>query len=529
MFDYLTTDLNGRVDAFNPHHALLGFVSCYGFLLKAAVIGRGVPYVYNFHTTDSFFYFSIAKSLFRGEGMVINSGVATNGFHPLYPLLSWPVFEVFYPFGEEVPILAVAVLFSILSVLTGLFLYSAVSAFTNRSGALLAATLWNVNPFVLSIYLSGMEVPVQIFFLSVLLYYWSRIEDISDVPVRGQLMIGVLLALIVLSRLDGGLIAIGVAASLVFHKSRGERFRLGSYRDVVTIAGVALTVAFPWFWNSYRSVGRITPVSSDAIHFVRLQLNEWGTVTELRIGAMESAVAAVAKSIVFLQDNTLVTVTVVLGVCFLLPAMASYSNRELFVTLRKVDFLVFSALLFYPFYILHALKFRFYYHLFTAFVAITVFSLLVANLTRSRSSTCRRISVGFVVAIVAINLVTGAWMVSNLGYSESYDVKKRSADYVDERISPSTRVGSSNGGEVQYYSEREVLVLAPVINPEAFRAWKHGSVEKYLVESNVTYIVDTHQTIQQFDRQLVGHDLDTEKCWLISSTDTNWCVARIES
>jgi asparagine N-glycosylation enzyme membrane subunit Stt3 len=152
----------------NNIEKLLAILVLIGILLRLILLSQEPTTIQNYQTDDSYFYYSMARNIIGGNGVVLNEGIPTNGFHPLYLVMLVPIFYMFYPLGVDVPIYITLGVLSVLNVVTAIILFLTVKKIYNEYAGILSSAIWILNPHIMSIYLSGMEVGLQVFFLSVL-------------------------------------------------------------------------------------------------------------------------------------------------------------------------------------------------------------------------------------------------------------------------------------------------------------------------------------------------------------------------
>ena len=84
-------------------------------VLRLFLINQDISVILNkFLSDDAYYYYSLAKNIVNGHGIVFNYGIPTNGFHPLYVLILLPFFELLYPLGVNLPIYASLFILTIL-------------------------------------------------------------------------------------------------------------------------------------------------------------------------------------------------------------------------------------------------------------------------------------------------------------------------------------------------------------------------------------------------------------------------------
>lgn len=460
---------------------------------------------------DIYYYLTLSENGLAGSGVVFNDGVPTNGFHPLYFVVATAFYWALVPFGQTAPVFGLLVVLLCLQAATGLFVYAVCArVWTNRI-ALVTASIWLFHPAILVATLSGMEVTLQVFAVGLLSVYYLAYRSRDRRTLGDHALLGVLLGVAFLARMDSLFVVLGVFASIAFAAVGVRQWRALSLsalaiRDVVAVGLSALATVSPWLAWSYATTGAITPHSGRAQTAIVLATN-WGTPCPSSLPARacgtyhasrrlgQEVLAAFAMPVFAIQYPWQYVSVVVGGLVLAGLGLAALwvvyrHHGSVLARVRALDFLVVGIGLWLTFYLLVHLHVRSYYGILVYFVGLVAVGPLVCWLSehlRTEGGISRRT----VRVTVAVVLVLSVVSVTAIG---SYDARenpfREGATYVESEIPDEATVGAFNAGRLQYYTDRDVLNLDGVINSDAYDAIERGTLDCYIYEQNVSYVVD---------------------------------------
>jgi len=482
-------------------------------VLRLFLINQDISVILNkFLSDDAYYYYSLAKNIVNGHGIVFNYGIPTNGFHPLYVLILLPFFELLYPLGVNLPIYASLFILTIFSAGTSVFLYLIVSKLLNKEAGLLAAFIWLFNPYVLSKSLMGLEIPIQLFFISLLTYFILDREDRVQFSVREATITGFLIGIIFWSRMDGIFVGIGVIGALAIRKLfRHRKLTVANlrtfYPDLAIIILIASLTVLPWIvWNLVE-MNRIIPVSGEALRMKRLISS---SCPNLVIGSIYGTGVFVANFITGLKLTVHGQGYLVVFLALIVPFMVLMVKKDDLVRklFSRLDFLVISSVLYYAFYWFYELGFRSWYWLYTGFLVTIVFSTMAIKVIQNIEVKKFRQSVYILlICILVPAFILGGIRQYRVGHACAAKLHWEIANYLESNISPDETIGSFNTGIYQYYTKNhDVINLDGVMNPEAYQALKDGNIEGYILRKNIAYIVDSPSYIyvEKLDRSILS-------------------------
>jgi hypothetical protein len=489
-----------------------------GLIIHLLFIFTEIEHFITYQKDDAYFYYTIARNVAQDNGITIANGIETNGLHPLYLFVLIPIYIVFYPFGINVPIYIISIIFAFIHVLTGVFLFAIAKHISNKTGGLLSVTLWMLNPYITSIYLNGMETPIQIFVLSILTFYLINKREKNSLSSKNILVIGVLLGLLFLSRMDMAFVAIGLAISLLLRGPSKSLLRTGRVYinrsiNIIILSVISLTLTIPWFIYTFTSLGRFTPISGEARKIISSD-NTLGSTS----GSIQTLLKFVDGSVSSLlsinyQRDLLISVFTAIIVIFVLIFPIIYliinCRKKFFTVIKSLDFLLFASALYYPYYIVYLGHSRHYYNLYTALITILIFSTsLGICIERTPSDRFKIIAKRTIACIIIMNLLFGFIPLylqggTNAGMETNMDV----ATNIDKHVPENASITSYHNGVSQYYTpNRDVILLDPYINPQTINHYRKNNMFCYIEKEQFDYIIGSASVLNGSEETQYWHD-----------------------
>src|SRR5262245_4025278 len=213
---------------------------------------------------DAFYSFSIARNLARGAGATSDGLHPTSGFQPLYTLLLVPFYR-WFPHDPILPIHLALTLLALSGALTGWFIFRMIRRFASRRASMFALLLWTFSPALLVSGANGLETGLFGLLLAATLdFYLGKVRSNPDA--RRLAILGTLLGLTVLARVDGILLAAGISFDLLRQPLPVSR----RVRNLGTMGMVAALILLPYLLWLYDRFGAILPESGSATRFLSL-------------------------------------------------------------------------------------------------------------------------------------------------------------------------------------------------------------------------------------------------------------------
>ncbi len=215
---------------------------------------------------DAFYYLRIAENILAGRGPTFDGQVATNGYHPLWMVVS--LAAVKFAGGAVPGARVLTVLLAAIGALNAALIWRLATRAAGAIGGVWAAGFWSLSPYTIFTELMGVEAPLMIAFVLAALLVYQPLRG-ADAPPKKWLPLGALLGLALLARTDAILFAFALALDVVVAglgpvRRDGQRLR-ARLAAAMAAAGVAALVVAPWIaWNLAR-FGTVTQDSFRAL------------------------------------------------------------------------------------------------------------------------------------------------------------------------------------------------------------------------------------------------------------------------
>ncbi|MEN3002680.1 MAG: hypothetical protein ABDI19_12695 [Armatimonadota bacterium] len=211
---------------------------------------------------DAGYFFKIAQNVVAGKGFTFDGINKTNGFQPLWLYALLPLAWLMRGASPEV-FFRVALMYQVvLVVIAGIFFYYAIVSFTNR----VISTITTVIFYLISTvwFLNGMESGVLLLCVSGLLAYSLRHQVFFDYQPKKAFILGLLLGLVLLARLDMIFLVIAMYLFIsiwILWRFADRQWRQQQLKQVgLSLAGLGL-VTVPYFLYNQLAFGALMPIS----------------------------------------------------------------------------------------------------------------------------------------------------------------------------------------------------------------------------------------------------------------------------
>ncbi len=204
---------------------------------------------------DAFFYYKVAQNVLNGHGFTFDRINLTNGFHPLWMVVCLGVFWL-SRFHLLLPLRVLIVVSGVINGFTGIILYRLLKRFVPHAAAVLGAAVWMLLPTIYHNYTSrGLESVLSAFFIALLLLIATSIHaKQSNATKKDYLLLGVVAALTILSRLDTLFVVLMIGFFVVFRITRIPRIVIFDLVAILLMSIVAWIIRFgttPTVLNHY--------------------------------------------------------------------------------------------------------------------------------------------------------------------------------------------------------------------------------------------------------------------------------------
>lgn len=432
---------------------------------------------------DAFYYFRTAEHIADGDGATFNGLEPTNGFHPLWMALLVPVFAV----SDGTTALVGVELLQGIVWAVGIY---AAWRLARRTG-LEAPMALGLLPMVLvgtltgasadSLYFSGMEAVVGATLVLVLLEVSVAhcVFERTAPPPRALVGVGVVLALFVAARLDGGfLAALFVLVAAASWRATGLRERI---RPAALLAApTALFLAAYLTFNAVY-VGSPLPVSGQAKSLLGLDVGTAPLAFFLAFGELGGVV---------LNLGTVAAVLVAAALGLRSPASAEGLRRPLLVV-----FLGLGGQVLYACLVISSWPIWSWYAYLVPVVVAVAAALVIGRAQAERGLSDRRLAVATLVVAAAVL----AWPTAQVARNRFEDVRFQEgvialttqAAELTERSVPRGEVIAmgDRAGSFGYLVDRPVVQLEGLADtPELVDALREGRIPEVLRERDVRYV-----------------------------------------
>ena len=454
---------------------------------------------------DAYYSLSVSRSIAQGKGFSVDGSNPTNGVQPLICVLYAPVYLLF-PDDPITPMRGV-LLIDILIGLAGALLFGRLLVSMNRDPERLPASvvLWGgiagylVNYSLTTHLLNGLETGLSLVMLLGVALYWNRSVRGSTPdrpPYRTAAVLGLLLGIAILVRIDAVLLALAVAALFLVNRVRASG-RVG-FQDVawLSVVGcVALLTSSPWWIYNLAEFGHLLPVSGQSQ--ADLSPDRWGVIAAsvsvifdaLLPGVHTPAGWGLGKVSI---SGLALPVVLILGWLFVPPFRDSLTRGIGYVRRswdwRSGEILPGSALLYllaYTFFF-SAPHFQPRYLILMRVLGSLLLAIVFLTWVSHSRNVGRTISVLTYSLILALSLPLMARHYVGL-YS---NIMLDPLQWVAERTGPSDRIGMFQSGTVGYFFPDRVVNLDGKVNVDAHRHFRDGTLGAYVARSKFAYIID---------------------------------------
>ncbi|WP_224361510.1 hypothetical protein [Hyalangium versicolor] len=257
-------------------------------LLFASLAARGGDRI--FHrplVEDAYYYFQIARHAVAGHGITADGEHLTNGFQPLFFGVCFGAFKVAPDdtWAIRLIILFLALVQAGSALLFGRF---AAKAFGEREGATewVAALTYAGSMFLFWQHQNGLETGLVLLLLLAVGLAFARTDPAQP---RSALALGVLCGLLVLARIDTGILVVLLAGSLLL--ARGAGSLLNRVLTSGAVGVLSTLVSLPWWLYNVVYFGSFVPTSGRAQQAFALE--------PTRVQAAVHAVAMAASPFIY--------------------------------------------------------------------------------------------------------------------------------------------------------------------------------------------------------------------------------------
>lgn len=458
---------------------------------------------------DGFYYLKIAQNMAHGTGSTFDGLSLTNGYHPLWLLILVPLFWL--TSTPQTALTLAIFIQAFLMAATAILLYYTARLSTGRFAASLAALVWLLLTYRTS--LGGLEFSLHAVGLLATAYVYLRWFSSKKLqPSRGYLLLGLLLSLTFLARLDTLLLAGIIGLFLVWPELRGGLTSTG-IRRLLALGLPVLLVGLIYIGLNYLIFSYPWPVSGAIKQtWSGYLLAQDGLYVEQ--GWVAAKINQLLWPLRHLNHPPGVSLFVgTFGITALwLVAVWGRSRVPQFQWLTPLmrpwqPFMLFSLLNFlsYALFYHQYLSFPAWYYvvqpwLTTLLVAVFVdevaqpwTSAATQNLGRSVTARRRLVFIGLIAMWCSVPAYT-VWSLEQWRRDDRLGTIPQplydGAAWVEANLPAAAVVGAWNAGAIGYLSGRRVVNLDGLVNSWGYYRTDRHNLCRYWREVGVTHLVD---------------------------------------
>ncbi len=448
-------------------------------------------------TEDGYYALTIARNIAHGLGATADGVRATNGFQPLFTLLTVPLFWLTR--GLFAPLRGLLLLHLVVQWATARVLASVAreaargiaapvspeeSERRARAIGELTAFLYLVAVNTFLQHWNGLETGFVLFLLAVA---WRADQRLGDQGgLRGAVTLGITLGLCVLARIDTALLV----AVVCLAEWAGSRGRAGSPRRALAIGAAAFAISLPWWLYNFVGFGSLMPTSGSA--------QQEFAVSGERIGRMITAVLADALPWIYARRGgdvawDVLRIAVLAPIAWLVArtvrdaragAPSAPGDDAIARTTRFGGRMIAFAAVLAAWYCASSWASHFYVRYLAPLIPVATLAAAFAawRLTRGRTgpvaAACAALVLAFAFVVVALH--QGRVFGRNDFYAEQLALVRR-------HVPDAEWVASGQTGTLGYFRDH-VLNLDGKVNPEAFAA--RADIAGYVRRQGIRWFCD---------------------------------------
>jgi hypothetical protein len=464
---------------------------------------------------DAFYSLNIARHLAGGEGLTFDGENPTNGFQPLYVFIMAPVFRLF-PADRILPVHVALTILALAGAATGLFIFRIAKRRWGADAGIFALALYAFSPYAVESCQNGLETAiVGLLWMAVLDHYLGRLQP-GESTLSDRLILASLLALAVFTRIDGGILAVAVAADYLIFTNRPLKVR---FREIALIAAVVLLIYLPWAAFNLFRFGSVLPRSGEAVRFLAQCFGDWGMSVKIEpfdpghpplkffLGNLIYSMGSLYRGQLFFPASPLayylnlffegggaesVFSQVVIVACLASGiALSRYRERGLDVVFISLGLMVAA----YSFYAFGNWFFHRYYYPVSLGLLLLGAGIFHRLWNRLRAEFRLWAAIGLAV-LFAIIFYRTSQISFGVATDDKIQIYLEAARELNKTVPPEGRVGVFQAGTMGYFSDRKVINLDGVVNHEALVALEDRKLLAYLRRQKIDYVTDHAAIIQ---------------------------------
>ena len=453
---------------------------------------------------DSYIFFKMSKDLADWLFGFYPSFQLTSGFQPLIALFFLPFFELFWN-QKEIAIKLALSLNALLGFCANILLYRLLRWVFSRPIATFLVSVWVWSPYVMNQTINGMETTLAFLLLLLIFNYYWHVNHTGSFKARSWVILGVLLGAGFWARVDLGLLGIAIVLDqLWIMATNSQSSRTLRVRNICLCSIVALCLASPWIVFTIINTGNILPVSGRAVHFITSTFFDFYHPDHSSFLSMMFTYFKkeflIYQPLSALSGNILWQLTTIgMGFIGLYIIVRDQKLREFY---RPVWIFQMIMIIAYICFI------GGFWHLNRYFYPVYTLMLLLHGATLHWLESKLKLK----------PLISGALLfILFIPYGFSYSFKHYSqwnrkcpprylsiALFAKDNIPSQAKVGAFQSGCVSYWLDNKVVNLDGLINEEAYAHLQNKTMDVYLANQKIDYLVEEVVLFNMWDEYLGG-------------------------
>lgn len=461
---------------------------------------------------DSYIFFTMSRDLVDWFSGCNPSFKLSSGFQPLIALFYCPFFH-FFGEHKELPIHLALSLNAVLGFCANIVLYSLLRTIASRVIVTFLVSVWIWSPYVMNQSVNGMETTLALLLsLCAVSYYW-KINHFSPVTTRGAwLFLGFIIGVGFWARVDLCLLGVALVLDQAWLAFRGNRHSSSSrVFNMLCCSVTALLVASPWIVFTIITTGNLMPISGRAVN----------NITNIFFKYFFKRSSIDFLDSLFLMFSYFKAEFFAFQPLSGLYSLYYYPYWQWFIVLLGVVGFLFSVqdrhirLLLRPLWIFQAMIFLFYiliiggfWHLNRYFYPMYTLMLFLHAATFYYLESKFKLRTWVLTLILCLLFVL--YGISYTLYYQSQWSRNlppryfSSSLFAKDTIPPKATVGAFQSGCLSYWLDNKVVNLDGVINEQAYLHIKNKTMDMYLKNQQIDYIVEEEFLFKMWDDYLEG-------------------------
>lgn len=476
---------------------------------------------------DSYYAFQIARNAAAGRGFTFDGVHPTTGFQPLYVFILVPIFMISGG-SATLPISIALSMLAVFTTLTAYLVYKIARRYAGFAASLIAGAIWALSPIVAKQGTNGLETAMATFMISLsIFFYLSRVRNERDAGPGRFMVLGMLLGITVLSRIDGIFLALVITLDYLILLRRRKEPNSALARLALLPAGVSVLYG-PWLIANMLSCGSAFQDSGCATRFLSLAYTTYfhnghaglastgpdasfiweqfrHAVSTLKVAppihvifrAIDKAGVLAGSYRSFHMAGDILGLGVLASAGYLIFRWRRDPGRK---DRRELDFLLLFCgvlVLAYSTYIFGAFFFmRYFYPIFL--VACLYLAIFLDDIFNWIDLRPRVLKTAAVSSAAVYFIIFAAFTYSQVFRTKPiypfYDI----ARWVEENTDEDDSVGVFQCGMIGYFSNRKTINLDGKVNRDALEALKTGSLVEYIEHEDLDMILDHERILEIF-------------------------------